>query len=327
MSLSNSQYGAIMREYDRRQILAQRRKEARVSEAEQAIPALTEVEAEIARLSLQAAKAALAGDEEGKRKASSKLRDMREEKEALLLGAGFPADYMEMVYTCPLCRDTGYVGQEKCRCFRQLEASRYVEESGLKDVLETENFDAYREDWYDDRRVLEPYGETVREHMRGVYQICRRYATEFSRQGESLLLTGPAGTGKTFFTHCIAAELLKEGYGVLYVTASGLTDLFSGRFEDSGRERFQEDKERLLHCDLLVLDDLGTEWNNAYTNSELFAVLNERLRGKRPCVISTNLSLQGLSERYSERILSRIMGNYRILELIGDDLRIRNKYQ
>ena len=120
---------------------------------------------------------------------------------------------------------------------------------------------------------------------------------------------------------------MKEGYGVLYVTASGLTDLFSGRFEDSGRERFQEDKERLLHCDLLVLDDLGTEWNNAYTNSELFAVLNERLRGKRPCVISTNLSLQGLSERYSERILSRIMGNYRILELIGDDLRIRNKYQ
>ena len=327
MSLSNSQYSAIMREYDRRQIEAKRQRDEHVREVERRIPALKELEAEIAALSLAGAKAALLKKDEEKERAKRQLKELREEREALLVGAGYPPDYMELSFACPLCHDTGYIGREKCRCFRKLEAAHYVEESNLKDVLDTENFEHFREDWYDNTRVLPEYQQTVLEHMRGVFRSCLCYAEEFSEKKGNLLLTGPAGTGKTFFTHCIAAYLLREGHGVIYVTATKMMDIVSGsRFDSEGRENAREERQRLYDCELLILDDLGTEWNNAFTNSELFSCLNERLREKKPCVISTNLSLQGLSERYSERVMSRLVGNYRILELVGNDLRLFRKW-
>ena len=326
MALSNSQYQNLMREYDRRQESALRRKQEHIQEVYKTQPVIQELDEEISRVSLQSARAALLKQPEEKDRLKEKLQDLREQKTLLLQKAGYPPDYMEMQYTCPLCSDTGYIGQEKCRCFKKLEAALYLEQSGLKEVLSEENFSRYTESFYDNTYLLPAYRQTVQAHMHQVYLECVRYTREFAEKGGNLLLTGGAGTGKTFFTHCIAAELLRQGFGVYYLTATELTGIVSGkRSWNREPEQYGEAYDRIFSCELLLIDDLGTEWNNTLTNSELFACLNERLRSGKSCVISTNLDLKGLSERYSERILSRMIGYYRILEFVGTDIRMLKK--
>ena len=324
MALSNGQYGEIMREYDQRQYTAEREKKERIREIYEALPAVKRLDDEIASESLEAARAAVLKKKEQQNISQERLLFLRDQKKRLLMEAGYPANYMETWYVCPDCRDTGYIGQEKCRCFKKLEARQYLEQSGLKDVLEKENFSSYSEEYYDDSMPLEPKGETVLAYMRKIVERCRTYAERFETEKGNLLFTGPSGTGKTFLTHCIANELLSEGTDVYYLTAPELADLVAGRrFGEKERDEYAARYARVMECDLLILDDLGTEWMNALIGAELFNCLNERqVRGKF-CIISTNLSLRKLSERYSERILSRIIGHYSILELIGADIRIQ----
>ena len=324
MALSNGQYGEIMREYDRRQLTASREKQERIRAIYEALPAVKRLDGEIAAESLEAARSALFKKEKQQEMSKERLAFLREQKKRLLVEAGYPADYMETHYICPECKDTGYIGQEKCRCFKKLEAQQYLEQSGLKGILEKENFSTYSEEYYDNSLPAGPNGETVLAYMRGIVKRCRAYAENFETEKGNLLLTGPSGTGKTFLTHCIARELLSRGTDVYYLTAPELADVVAGRrFGEKERDEFAARYERVMECDLLILDDLGTEWMNALIGAELFNCLNERQLKGKVCVISTNLSIGKLSERYSERILSRIIGHYSLLELIGADIRIQ----
>ena len=324
MALSNSQYDAIMREYNRRQIENRHRQEERRREVCEKVPAVLELEAEIAAHSVACAKGILAGNEKEVERLREELADLREQKSVLIRSAGFPEDYMDLQFRCPDCHDTGYVDGKKCHCFLQAQMKLLYAQSNLEDVLDKESFAAFSFDCYDDEELLPQLGITNRAYMRRVAASCRRFAEEFGTAGENLLLTGSTGVGKTFLSRCIAGEVMKRGHSVIYLSAGDLFEVFSkNKFSNEDEDGMQEMYRFVLECELLIIDDLGTELNNSFTSSQLFYCINERMSRKRSTIISTNLSLAGLRDSYTDRVASRIMSGYTIIPLYGRDLRLR----
>ena len=323
MSLSNSQYQTIMREYNRKQ-LANRRRQERIGQVRKKLPQYQALEEEIGLLALEQAKKLLAGDRSALEELKKQIGDRREQKEILLLSKGFPPDYLDMDYSCQDCQDTGYIGSEKCHCFRQAVVDLLYTQSNLKEILKTENFDTFSYEWYD--REPEMGKPSPYDNMRRIVAVCQALTENFDREKPSLLLTGPAGVGKTFLTHCIARELLNRCYSVIYLSAIDLFDVFSKEKFDYGQDEESDHMYRyILDCDMLIIDDLGTELNNTFTTSQLFYCMSEREKRRKPMIISTNLSLAALRDCYSERITSRMISDYRIMELYGADIRIKKK--
>ena len=326
MGLSNSQYESIMRSYQQRQLLEKRLLDERTEEIYRKLPAVKELNAEIGSSALRSAKALLEGDSGAVEKLRETVADLREQKEVLLRSAGYPADYLEMHYGCPVCHDTGYVDNRKCRCFRAKEIEILYRQSNIRDVLERENFDTFRTDWFDDDRKDPRTGKTVREYMEMVRDMCVRYVEEFPRNKGNLLFTGKTGLGKTFLSNCIAKELIEQCFSVVYLSAAEMFDIFSK--ERFSREEEEDDRNRseyLTECDLLIIDDLGTELVNTFTVSQLFYLINDRLIGKKGTIISTNLPTNQMRDEFTDRVMSRIVSGYQIIPLYGEDIRIRRK--
>lgn len=315
MSLTNKQYDAIMRGYDRRQYQNHREQCARLDEIYEKIPRIREIQESISSCSIRQAERMFDKDPHALEDLKNELFLLRQEKECLLKEAGYPADYLEMHYTCPDCQDTGYIGQKKCHCFRREEIRLLYSSSRLDRVLSEENFSTLSFDVYDsEQRVAMP----------SIIQSCQDFISTFGQDFRNLLFYGPVGTGKTFLSNCIAKSLLDAGYSVIYFTSFQLFELFSFNTPED-RESFRQCYEALLESDLLILDDIGAELANTFTVSKLFQVLNERSLLKKSTVISTNLSLQEFRDTYSERIFSRITSAYTLLKFTGSDIRIRKK--
>ena len=320
MPLTNKQYDAIMREYDRRQYHNYRIQCARKDEIYQKIPRIREIEESISSFSMAQAEKLFLSEERSSADphALENLRRglaaLRREKELLLKQNGYPADYLEMHYTCPVCRDTGYVGSRKCDCFRREEIRLLYSSSRLEEALAKENFSTLSFDVYD---------EEQRAAMPAIIDACRLFVQTFDGKFQNLMLYGPVGTGKTFLTNCIAKELLDRSHSVVYFTAFQLFELLSPSHTEENDLR--QRSEAVLDSDLLILDDLGTEMLNTFTVSRLFQVLNERALRRRSTIISTNLSLKDFRDLYSERIFSRITSSYTLLKFTGSDIRIRRK--
>jgi len=322
MGLTNSQYDAVMRDYDRRQSAARSQREERRRQVYEAVPRMEELEQQIAAASAARAREALLEVQAGS--AQERLSALRAEREGLLQAAGFPADYLELQYTCGDCRDTGYVGGQKCHCFRQAVLDLLYSQSNLREVLQEENFEHFSMEYYDDVRVDRDYGVTSYENMEAVAALCRDLVERFDREHGSLLLMGDVGVGKTFLARCIAKELLDRAFSVVYLSANELFELLS-RFRWEGGEEEEEQARHILDCDMLIIDDLGTELSNSLTNSKLFYCINERLLRKKGTIITTNLTQERLRDIYSERIVSRLMSKYQLCYLFGDDVRMKKR--
>ena len=315
MALTNSQYDTIMRGYDRRQYENYRRQCARTDEIYEKFPRIREIQEAMSACSIRQAERLFDEEPDALEILRQELSSLRAEKEQILKKAGYPVDYMEMQYTGPDCKDTGYVGQKKCHCFRQKEIELLYSSSRLQSVLEKENFSTLSYDVYD---------ETQRTSMPPIIRTCQEYALNFRKDGKSMLFYGSVGTGKTFLSNCIAKELLDKGFSVIYFTSFQLFELLSGAIS-GGSENFRQAYEPLLESDLLILDDMGTELSNTFTVSKLFQILNERMLAGKSTIISTNLSLQDFRDIYSERVFSRITSSYTLLKFTGSDIRIRRK--
>ena len=315
MALTNSQYDTIMRGYDRRQYENYRRQCARTDEIYEKFPRIREIQEAMSACSIRQAERLFDEEPDALEILRQELSSLRAEKEQILKKAGYPVDYMEMQYTCPDCKDTGYVGQKKCHCFRQKEIELLYSSSRLQSVLEKENFSTLSYDVYD---------ETQRTSMPPIIRTCQEYALNFRKDGKSMLFYGSVGTGKTFLSNCIDKELLDKGFSVIYFTSFQLFELLSGAIS-GGSENFRQAYEPLLESDLLILDDMGTELSNTFTVSKLFQILNERMLAGKSTIISTNLSLQDFRDIYSERVFSRITSSYTLLKFTGSDIRIRRK--
>ncbi len=248
---------------------------------------------------------------------------------AVLLGAlGLPEDALEEKPVCPLCRDRGWRGASMCQCLRELCAQEQIKElSKLLDLGE-QSFDSFRLDYYS--QTLYPgMGSSPRSNMELVYDVCVKYATKFGRFTiKNLFLSGAPGLGKTFLSACIARAVSEQGFSVVYDTAGNIFAQFENRKflrnSPDGADARDETR-RYLGCDLLILDDLGSELTTQFTQSALYELINTRLAGEKHTVISSNLSMAEAGQRYAPQIASRLEGEYHVLHFFGDDIRLLRK--
>lgn len=243
-----------------------------------------------------------------------KLSEISMRKKSLLKSHGYPEDYLEPVYDCPFCHDTGFVGNEKCRCFKRQEIALLYDQSHLEELAKTENFEHLSEKYYTGSDLV---------HFRNARDLCLRFVSGFGKTADNLYFYGTVGTGKSFLSICIAHDLIEKGYSVLYFSAASLFETLAGySFRHGMQEEYRSFTSDLYGCDLLIIDDLGTELTNAFVSAQLFNCINERILGRKSTVISTNLSLAQFQSRYSDRIFSRIMSHYKMCKLTGPDIRL-----
>ena len=318
MSLTNTQYDSIMRSYARRRANSRLDLENRLEQIHKQIPTLSEFDASIATLHTQKVRASVESDSESLASSGKKLEELLQERLKLLSAHGYTPSDLEPHYTCPDCQDTGYIGSEKCHCFLQAEIELLYHQSHLNQILERENFHTFSYSWYE--------GKDLDIMKRNVMEV-RLFLEHFDTQFENLLLLGDVGTGKTFLSNCIAKELLDSCHSVVYLTAFELFELLSRSVFGSGRngEAYRQNDPYLFDCDLLIIDDLGTELSNSFTVSQLFLCINERILRRKSTLISSNLDIEALRNIYSERTLSRIISYYTIRQLPGKDIRIKKK--
>lgn len=281
------------------------------------IPRLREIEREKAAAIPELTHAILAREEAAIDGIRQKNLRLQQELADILHASGCDFDNFEPQYTCTACKDTGYVNGMVCDCYRRLlqeEACRAL--SGLS-AMRLTDFASMRLDYYEDR-VDPKLGVSPRQHMQDIITYCRDYTTHFTPAADSLLLQGATGIGKTHLCLAIARGVTERGYGVVYGSVQPLLR----RLEAEHFGRTQGDSEtQLTSCDLLVLDDLGMEFDTPFSRACLYNVLNARLLEGRPTVISTNLSFSAMQERYGDQIASRISGGFVPLLCVGKDIR------
>lgn len=321
--LQNYQYDAIMREYSRRKATGIRLAQARRQEVARRLPRIEEIDAEVAGLGAGAIRSLFSGSPQEAAHVKEKIARLSQERKSLLTRHGYPEDYLETPYTCPLCQDTGYIGREKCSCFRNAEISLLYSQSNIHEILGEESFANFSFDYYSDKLIDETSGLDARTLAKRAYDAAKRFVLDFDRGPHNLLFFGSTGVGKTFLSRCIAHELLSTAHCVIYFSSHELFEkLASYAF---GREEHAS-SEDIMEADLLIIDDLGTEMTNSFVSSQLFLCVNERILRRKSTIISTNLSQAELAATYTERTFSRIIGSYDIYKLIGNDIRLQKRF-
>jgi len=317
VGLSNAQYDTIVRMYEDRQNHNRHLLQNRFEEVYDKIPAYRDLEDSISAVSVIQGKKYLMGDENALEDLKGIIADLTLQKKQALAAFGFPKDYLEPIYDCNECNDTGYVDGRKCRCFKQAMISLLYEQSNIRNLLEIENFTNLSYEYFQ--------GEDLERFENAVNQ-CKKFVENFNSDYHNLFFYGTVGTGKSFLSNCIAKEVLERGNSVIYFSSTQFFDNISKySFDYKGKEELSQVYDDIYNCDLLIIDDLGTELTNTFVASQLFACLNERNIRKHSTIISTNLSLEELRNRYSDRIFSRITSNYNVCKLSGPDIRIQKK--
>ncbi len=302
----------------------ERENQAREEAAYAAYPRLREIKLEIARTMTHALGESLKRRAPGEPSplvaARKTVEELKREQAWILEASELDEGVLDHQPICQKCGGEGYIGAQMCECLAEL--CRQEQKKSLSSLLGTgrESFDNFRLDYYPDD-YYPSLGASPRQLMETVLRRCRTYARQFSPKSPSLLFSGGTGLGKTFLSGCIARAVSDAGFSVVYDTAVQL-------IEDFQAEQFRDETgrtERYSLCDLLIIDDLGTEMNNQFTQSALYRVVNARLVAGRQTIISTNLSTKNISERYQPQLVSRLLGAYELMLFFGDDIRMRGK--
>ncbi len=326
MKFTNSQYDELMSTYHTHQIENRALAQARKDEVYEKIPRIKEIDQLLASSSIDAVRAKLKGQSDYTVEAKEKNHALIAEKADLLKTHGYDADYLGPIYTCELCKDTGRIGNDYCSCFQQASISLLYRQSTLDRVLELENFDTFDLSYYpnetDGIHELTPY-----ENMVKILNKTKKFVETFDKEGGNLLFYGETGLGKTFLSNCVAKALMDSQHTVLYQSSihlfeDVLSDVLMKKNQNSNSKEIYR---YLYNCDLLIIDDLGTEFTNNFVASELYDILNTRMRDGKSTIISTNLSLKELNERYSVRITSRFISDYMAFQFYGSNVRLAKR--
>jgi DNA replication protein DnaC len=321
MIYTNELFAAAREIIDGRRQKADAENAKRLAEFEKTEPRYKTLKTEMID-SMRIAMATVGADKETTERVirEQKERNLAAQREikALLRAHNLPEDYLEPQYTCKKCGDTGSVGIELCTCFEDVLQSLAFEEANRRSPLRFSTFDEFRLDYYSEK-VIPEYHCSPRARMTEIFELCKEYAENFDTDSESLYLCGATGLGKTHLSLAIAGEAIKKGYRVLYNSAQNI-------FSELQREYFSRDNSRqyetlVLECDLLIMDDLGTEFSTQFNDAALYNIINTRINMHLPTIISSNYTQKQIEEKYSQRISSRIIGEYACLYLLGNDVR------
>ena len=327
MALSNSQYDHLMRTYEQKQLDNEFQLRKRYEKAYALIPELEEVDHSISSLSVKKARLLLDGDQTALSSLKSEIKELSARKPALLKAHGLPANYLELHYQCPDCKDTGYIGNKKCHCFKKAIIGLLYDQSNIKKFPVEADFSNFRLDYYPVSHYDKKTGRSSRSMMEDTLRICHHFIDSFGTEFNNLFFYGDVGVGKTFLSTCIAKEIMNREYSVLYFSAPQLFNTLAKNAFDKNDIDAHNMCEYIFDCDLLIIDDLGTEYTNAFIASQFFTCINERLLHRKSTIISTNLSLESLADLYTERSFSRITSRYSLLKIVGDDIRIKKKLE
>lgn len=320
----------ILINYERKRDKADRLLEQRKNDVYKQIPEVKEIEDQINKVGLEMMKLVLknpSNKETLSLEAKEKIQALTKKKQDLLDKWNVPKGYLEIQYECNLCKDRGFLPNgKKCNCLKQAIINESYKMSNLSRTLEKQNQCTYDDSIFSDE--IDPNsGISPRQNMQLILSDCDEFIYDFDKDNDkNLLFYGDTGLGKTFMSSYIAKELLDKGYLVIYQTAFKMFEIIEEyKFRNSDNHLSREDYENLFECDLLIIDDLGTELTNSFTISELFIILNTRLLNGKKTIISTNLNPAQLGELYSQRIFSRIFDKFKMIKFIGADLRWQNK--
>ncbi|GAA0120914.1 MAG: ATP-binding protein [Clostridium argentinense] len=295
----------------------------RKEEIEQKLPMVIEIEDEIKKLSLKLSLAAIKSmnnKEDYMNSIKEKIIDLRMKKGELLASNGYDVNYLTLKYRCNKCKDTGYVYVDKCSCYKQYLVQLYYNNSDLKHLLDKNNFNNFNINYFSNK-LNDNEKISSRANMERNYEKSMEFIENFKNNDDNLLFYGNSGTGKTFLSHCIAKELIERGYFVVYKTSDDLISALKEiKFNNNSNM-----EDCLINCDLLIIDDLGTEQISDFSKKELFNLLNTKLLRQKKMLISTNYALSELSNIYSERFTSRLFGNFLLFKFFGSDIRILKK--
>lgn len=313
MALTNAQYDSIIRKYNQKKQRAEMDAQERTAYIYDNLAGYRQICDSIASFGVAQTKKILSGDKAAALEIGSTIDNFTKMKEDLLTGAGYPVDFTEPQYECPDCKDTGYINNEKCHCFKQAIISLLYSQSNIENLLKEDNFSNLSYDYQT--------GEHL-ELFKKAANAAHNFADNFNKDYQNLLFYGTVGTGKSFLSGCIAKALLDKGNSVIYFSAVELFEILSDvMFNNGDKNELRTLRGDLYDCDLLIIDDLGTELTNSAVATQLFSLLNERHLLKKSTIISSNLSLDDLRERYDDRVFSRMAERFSIYKLSGDDIR------
>ena len=315
MGYNKENYRRIRTEYQTKYLRAYAEADRRTAEVHAKSPEIAAIDRELSLAGAEIAMASLGAGEDYRQKlAAVEARNLalQEKRAALLQAMGYPADYTKPPYECSLCMDSGFVGTKMCSCMRRELVLAAYESSGLGQLMRTQSFESFDLKYY-------AHDPALLAQMRQNLSMLRTYAEEFDCDADSLIFCGDTGLGKTHLSTAIARRVIERGYDVYYTGAIEMfADFEAVRF---GRGEGAADPVRYTDCDLLILDDLGTEVSNQFTNSCLYLVLNNRINLGKPTIINTNLSGKEMRARYTDRIASRILGDFKPFVFAGVDIR------
>ena len=311
----------LMDMYEKTRTEENRKLAKRREEIKNKYPEILELDTTIQKLCLNLSMAALKGitDPNDLNNIRDEITDLRAKKYEMLVPLGYSPDYLNLHYNCPKCKDTGFIGIEKCSCFKTKLIKLYYKDSELEEAVKTNNFRNFNINLYPNHK-LNDERYTPRKNIEDILEyITGEYLPNFKNTNTNLLFYGNSGTGKTFLSWCIAKELLDRGFLVVYKTSDDLLRAL----KDIKFNNDTDLENLLINCDLLIIDDLGSEQITDFSSTELFTLINKKILKNKKMLISTNLSLPLISKRYSERISSRIIGEFKLFKFFAEDIRIQ----
>ena len=315
MSYSKEIVEAVFSDFDKKRKNNEHQRNLRLFETYGVAPELKAIDYELSTTGLQILGASLQGKDGLEERLSSikqRNKELQEKRAEILKSHGFDIDYTDMKYECDKCQDQGYVNEKMCSCLRTALITRQLESSGVGQLILGQGFENFD---------LTLYPENTRKDMSCIYEDLKGYANNFTKNSPNLLLVGGTGLGKTHLSTAIARAVIEKGYYVIYETA---TNVFSDFENDRFRDRYSGEEpvsSKYMECDLLIIDDLGTEVITNFTVSCLYNLINTRLNKRLPIIFSTNLISKEIVKFYNDRITSRLFGDFEIKRFFGCDNR------
>lgn len=309
----------IINEYEKQRSLNKREREKRVEEVYRRVPEIEEIDNKISEIGRTTLMDILSNQNKNNAKENmhSKFEILKQRKNELLNKNNIPDDYDKIKYKCPLCMDTGHIeGNGRCICFKQKLINILYEQSNMSEIMKKQNFDTFDFSYFS-KKTYENLKKSPYENMVNIKSFCEGYIENFEKISKSLVFYGDTGVGKTFMSSCIAKAVIEKGNTVIYLRASKLFRMF----DDDRFGKLTDGMKDIYNCDLLIIDDLGTEATYKNNNSYLLELVNERVCNDKKIIINTNLNFKNLEEKYTKRLSSRILENFTMIYFYGEDIR------